>query len=234
MRRRVGSNRPLLASAAVLIGVLTAPMLVSAHIERPSYWPDPAADRSIHPATGGKVPTARSLASALNRSRPGQTRVVCKSNSLSLLKQSIAAARRHGYDIRPHDHRRLSDRRAARLAKVNRQLGHRCAFHDIQPAVTASGNNDRVVVMPGIYTEPESRAKPTDDPKCDKYETTSDRGDAGALSYEYQFHCPNDQNLIAVLGRRPAKKAPPDPPKWDRHGITDVGPCIRCNFQDPV
>jgi len=229
--RGLASKRLPIAVAAVLLAAVAVPLLATAHIERPSYWPNPAANRSIHPATGGKVPKARSLASALDRSRRGQTRVVCKSNSLSLLQHSIDAARRHGYDIRPHDHRRLSDRRAARLAKVNRQLGHRCAFHDIQPAVTASGNNDRVVVMPGIYTEPESRAKPTDDPKCDKYETTSDRGDAGALSYEYQFHCPNDQNLIAVLGRRPAKKAPPDPPKWDRHGIPDVGPCIRCNFQ---
>ena len=35
-----------------------------------------------------------------------------------------------------------------------------------------------------------------------KYETAGDHSDdAGALSYAYQFHCPNDQNLIAVLGR---------------------------------
>ncbi len=131
--RGLASKRLPIAVAAVLLAAVAVPLLATAHIERPSYWPNPAANRSIHPATGGKVPKARSLASALDRSRRGQTRVVCKSNSLSLLQHSIDAARRHGYDIRPHDHRRLSDRRAARLAKVNRQLGHRCAFHDIQP-----------------------------------------------------------------------------------------------------
>ena len=57
--------------------------------------------------------------------------------------------------------------------------------------------------MPGLYTEPTSRAAPTDDPACDEYRTNGDRpGEEGtALSYEYQFNCPNDQNLVAVLGR---------------------------------
>ena len=98
---------------------------------------------------------------------------------------------------------------------------------------TTRGNNDRVVVMPGIYTEPTARAQPTNDPACDKYEITNDEsGDPGALSYEYQFHCPNDQNLIAVMGRAPgngpsrrARRARPP-----RHPRTS-GPCIRCNLQ---
>ena len=50
------------------------------------------------------------------------------------------------------------------------------------------------------------------------------------LSYRYQWHCPNDQSLINVLGRRPAK-GPPPPPQEDRHGIPDLGPCVRCNLQ---
>ena len=33
-----------------------------------------------------------------------------------------------------------------------------------------------------------------------------------------------------VLGRRPATDPPP-PPQADRHGIPDLGPCIRCNLQ---
>ena len=49
-----------------------------AHVERPSYWPDPAPDTSISPPTGGKVPKVRTLRSALRERRPGETRVVCK------------------------------------------------------------------------------------------------------------------------------------------------------------
>jgi hypothetical protein len=97
--------------------------------------------------------------------------------------------------------------------------------------VTASRNNDRVVVMPGLYTEPHSRKQPTNDPKCAKYKIQNDRNETGAVSYKYQWHCPNDQNLIAIMGRRPGKKAPPQPPRLDRHGIPDVGPCVRCNLQ---
>ena len=59
------------------IAVLLALVLVSsasAHVERPSYWPDPAADTSITPATGGKVPKAalarvRAEAEALRATR---------------------------------------------------------------------------------------------------------------------------------------------------------------------
>ena len=234
MARDSGSSKKSGSRAALIAAVVAAlivPAIAFAHIERASYWPNPKPDRSVRPPAGGKVPKARSLASALDESRPGETRVVCKSNSLALLRHSIAGARRHGYDIRPHDHRSLSAKRATRLLAINRELARRCAFRDIQPAVTASRNNDRVVVMPGLYTEPESRAKPTNDPRCDKYEVQNDRNQTGAVSYKYQFHCPNDQNLIAVMGRRPGKKPPPQPPRWDRHGIPDLGPCVRCNFQ---
>jgi parallel beta helix pectate lyase-like protein len=225
---RQGSRAALIAA---IVGTLIVPAIAFAHIERASYWPNPKPDRSVHPPAGGKVPKVRSLTSALDESRPGETRVVCKSSSLALLRKSIARARRNGYDIRPHDHRSLSAKRAAGLLAMNRKLEQLCAYHNIQPAVTASGNQDRVVVMPGLYTEPESRRKPTDDPKCDRYEIQNDRNQSGAVSYKYQFHCPNDQNLIAVLGRKPGRKPPPQPPRMNRHGIPDAGPCIRCNFQ---
>jgi hypothetical protein len=217
--------------AIAVLAALIVPAIAFAHIERASYWPNPKPDLSVRPAAGGKVPKVRSLASALDKSKPGDTRVVCKSNSLALLKKSIRKARKHGYDIRPHDHRTLSAQKAKGLLAINRKLANLCSFHDIQPAVTASGNDDRVVVMPGLYTEPESRAKPTDDPKCNKYEILNDRGQEEANSYRYTFHCPNDQHLIAVMGRKPGKKNPPEPPRWDRHGIPDLGPCIRCNLQ---
>jgi hypothetical protein len=85
--------------------------------------------------------------------------------------------------------------------------------------------------MPGIYTEPTARKAKTFDPACDKYEINTEFGDPGALSYDYHLNCPNDQQLIAVLGRGPNTAPPPDPPLFERHGIPNAGPCIRCNFQ---
>jgi hypothetical protein len=221
----------VVGALALLAGLLVMVTGASGHIERASYWPNPAPDTSVSPPAGGAVPTARTLASALDPAPPGQTRVVCQGDSLQRVQNSIAQARLHGYDIRPHDHRQLSSSAGDQLLQINRQLFASCHFRQIQPAVTASGNNDRVVVMPGIYTEPTSRAKPTNDPNCDQYEIVNDKSQSGAVSYAYQFHCPNDQNLIAVLGRALGPGTDPQPPREDRHGIPNLGPCIRCNFQ---
>src|SRR3954452_14451758 len=147
--------RKAFSCTCLLALALSAPAL--AHVERASYWPDPAPDCSIKPCTGGAVPKVRSLASALNAKRPGSTRVVCRPDSLKLLNASIKRARKHGYDIRPTDHRAFGAKAAKRLKATNRRLFKRCRFHEIQPAVTASHNDDRVVVMPGLYTEPSSR-----------------------------------------------------------------------------
>ena len=68
--------------------------------------------------------------------------------------------------------------------------------------------------MPGVYTEPTSRSKPTNDPACDQYEITNDKSQAGAVSYAYQFHCPNDQNLIAVIGRAVGHGQPTRSRRW--------------------
>jgi hypothetical protein len=232
MKRGIASkNGARAAFVLVALAVLALPVIASGHIERASYWPDPAPDRSVKPAAGGKVPKIRTLASALNRKKAGKTRVVCKSKSFRRLKKSIAAARVNGFEIRPHDHRSLSAKRAKNLRKVNRKLKRRCNFKSIQAAVNKSRNNDRVVIMPGVYTERKSRAAKTNDPACDKYEVTNDKSQSGAVSYEYQVHCPNDQNLIAVIGRAEGNGKTPQPPRSDRHGIPNLGKCIRCNFQ---
>lgn len=229
-------RRFLLALAVAFSAIAFVPQLsgsASAHVERPSYWPDPTADCTVSPCAGGVVPTARSLASALDKSKPGRTRVVCAPNSLQLLNRSIARARANGYFIRPSDHRTLSAKAAARLLRINKALFKECTYRQIQPAVTASHNNDRVVVMPGLYLEPSSRAKKTFDPACAKYHTFSDGGDPGAMSHEAQIRCPNDANLIAIIGRGIGKgvKADPSPPLEDRHGVPNAGACVRCNFQ---
>ena len=91
----------------------------------------------------------RTLASALDASKPGDTRVVCQSDSLDRVTESIEKAKEDGYEIRPTDHRDFSDAEADALLDINTQLFALCDFDEIQPAVMASGNNDRVVVMPG-------------------------------------------------------------------------------------
>src|SRR3954453_3233087 len=219
----------LVSFAALLL--IAAPAL--AHVERPSYCPDPAPDCSIKPCAGGKVPKIRTLRSALDKKLPGRTRVVCQRGSLKLLKKSIAAAVKNGYYIPPSDHRHYNKAQGKRLLSINRKLFAMCKFREIQPAVNASHNNDRVVVMPGLYTEPTARAKPTHDPKCNSLKTDGDHpGEQnGAYTYKGEFTCPNDANLIAVMGRKPGPNPPPKPPKDDRHGIPDLGKCIRCNFQ---
>ena len=218
--------------AACVAGLaLALPAVASGHVERPGYFPDPDSDTSVSPPAGGGVPEPRTLASALDD--PG-TRVVCRPDSLTRARDSIANAQTTGYQIRPSDGTRfLSAAEAANLAAINESLYLRCGYDEIQPAVNDSGNNGRVVVMPGIYLEPTARAQPTHDPACDEYRTDGDRpgSEGDALSYAYQLNCPNDQNLIAVMGREIGPGTDPVPPRHDRNGIPNLGPCVRCNLQ---
>ncbi len=232
-RRGIGGLAAGVAIAVAIALIAVVPAL--AHIERPAYWPDPKPDCTVHPCAGGKVPAVRSLASALKKRKVGMTRVVCQSGSLKKALASISKAHNHGYRLRPTVHKhKLSAKAARQLAAINRALARRCRFHSIQKAVNSSHNGDRVVIMPGVYTEPASRRKPTHDPRCKKYLSDTDFGGGGSvgLSYRYQYHCPNDQNLVEVLGRALGPGAPP-PPQQNRNGIpkSDLGPCIRCNLQ---
>jgi Right handed beta helix region len=226
-RPRIG----LIVGAATAVAMLVAPAAAIAHVERSTFWPDPAPDGSVHPAAGGKVPEYRPLDSALKRKPPGDTRIVCQDNSLKLAKQAIRNGRK-GFKVRPsEDTRHLSKRKARMLKKLNKRFDKRCSFDAIQEAVTASGNNDRIVIMPGTYTERDSLAKPEDDPACADLLEDSDH-DTGAVSYRYQAQCPNDQNLIAIIGREAADVGTPVvTPSTNRRGIPNEGGCIRCNLQ---
>jgi hypothetical protein len=228
-----GIRAVVMGLAALAVAAVVAVTTASAHIERASYWPDPAPDTSIQPPAGGAVPEARDLFTALDEEPPGDTRVVCQGDaSMERLQASIDSARTSGWTVRPSEESRpLSEAEAQRLLSFNERLLERCSFQSIQAAVMASGNNDRVVIMPGVYTEPESRAQPTNDPRCEHLKTRNDEGSSEALSYAYQYECPNDQNLIAVMGRLPGSGQDPEEPLWDRHGIPNLGPCVRCNLQ---
>src|SRR5215217_5474838 len=227
----IARHRPAAIAIAATV-LLAIPALALAHVERASYWPDPAADTAVSPPAGGAVPAVRSLYTALDTKLPGDTHVVCQPDSLQRLDSGLAAAQTTGYKLRSSQPAiKVSTKDAQKLRSFNQKLFGACTFNSIQAAVTASGNNDRVVIMPGVYTEPASRAAPTHDPACQDYVETNDHGTTGALSYKYQFLCPNDQNLIAVMGRALTDVPPPQPPAVDRHGIPDAGPCIRCNVQ---
>ena len=251
MKGKASTGRRRLAIVAVALGSLIAlPTFALGHIERASYWPNPGADTSVRPAAGGAVPAIRSLGTALNKKKPGITRVVCqqvpskrlrkhgtrkqlsRNRSIKVLNKSIKRARSRGYTLRASQPPiRIKKKRARKLRKLNVRLLRRCRFGSIQDAVTASHNNDRVEIMPGLYTEPKSRARPTHDPACKDLVETNDHGTTGALSYRYQATCPNDQNLIAVIGRAVTNTPAPQPPSLDRHGIPDAGACIRCNLE---
>jgi hypothetical protein len=242
-------RRILVVSISTALAAVLIPTLAAAHIERASYWPNPAPDTSVKPAAGGSVPAIRKVFSALKKKAPGKTRVVCdqvpsnqlrkhgsakqlsKNKSMRALKKDIKKARK-GYQIRPSQPAlHLSKRRAKKLRKFNTKLLRKCRYSSIQDAVTASHNNDRVEIMPGLYTEPKSRRAPTNDSKCTGLKITNDKSQTGAVSYAYQVKCPNDQNLIAVIGRALTNIPVPQPPLLDRHNIPDAGKCIRCNLQ---
>jgi hypothetical protein len=220
-----------------LIAAMAAPGGAWAHLERPSYWPDPAPDSSVSPPAGGAVPTARTLASAVSDKGPGTVRVVCQGPrgrlSMGLAKRSIAEARTQGFKLRPSQPTiRYTRAQAKRLLRLNERLRAMCRYDSVQRAINVSQNNDRVVIMPGVYTEPESRRKPLNDPACNPRLLQRDASGDPTPSYAYQVTCPNDQNLIYVQGRA-VKGQPVVPPRENRQGIPEqeLGPCVRCNLQ---
>jgi len=228
--------RSLLAVLTLLVlGMF--PAVSMAHLERPSYWPDPAPDTSVKPAAGGKVPSIRSLTSASNGRTRGKVRVVCSGRkgkeSMRRVTNSIRNARKRGYKIRPSQPTiKLTKKQVRDYTRINKKLRKKCRYKSVQKAVNASGNNDRVVIMPGVYTEPESRRGRTNDPKCNPSMIQKDASGSPTPSYRYQVECPNDQNLIYVQGRALAGP-PPAAPRSNRQGIPgqELGRCVRCNLQ---
>ena len=127
---------------------------------------------------GGKVPRRAAWRPRWSKSARGDTYVVCKPNSL-----------RQGDPLDPERARERLEAAAegeARSGSPGRMRAgcsastggspKRCRFRHIQAAVNKAGNNDRVVVMPGLYLEEPSRRKPTNDPKCVQFEEESENG----------------------------------------------------------
>src|SRR6188768_3394631 len=117
-RRAAHRRRTVGIAIAIAAAAMLVPAFALAHIERASYWPDPASDTSVKPAAGGSVPAVRSVYTSLKQKEPGKTRVVCEtvpskqlrkhgspkelSNNASMeaLNKDLKAARNTGYKLR--------------------------------------------------------------------------------------------------------------------------------------
>jgi hypothetical protein len=156
---------------AVCLALLLAASEVWAHAERQIESP-------IRP---GPVP-------ALNR-RNARVLVVCKPSS----KPTKAEHRDIHTRLRTTTGDALAQAQAQETAwHRNSKLFRKCRFEHIQEAVEVAGNDTDILVLPGVYREEPSRAKPTS--------MTGDNPD-GSYSYEYHVANPNDANLIAILGK---------------------------------
>ena len=131
-RKRRFPTRAVSLGSTLAAVMLVLPAFALAHLERPSYWPDPRPDNSVSPPAGGKVPEARSLKSAASGAGPGDVLVVCKGNrgarSLALLRASVRKARKGGYRLRPSQRKvKLSKRQARRLRQRSTPRSRRSA-----------------------------------------------------------------------------------------------------------
>ena len=91
------------------------------------------------------------------------------------------------------DSLRRAARFTPRLQRINRELFGRCRFASIQVAVNhVERKGTRILVMPGVYTERRFAGEATG--RC------ADLDEDEPLTYREQFRCPNNQNLIAIMG----------------------------------
>ena len=198
----------------------------------PSRWPSPcrrrwrtssapptgptrAPDTSVTPPAGGQGPEGPQPATRRSRTKPagddarGVPGQLDRPRPQGDRQGADEAATRSGRPSARKSHQREPGPQAARLqqAAAARAASSARSRTRSPPRATTTASWS----CPGIYTEPKSRRAPTNDPKCaTSRRSTTGRTDngayqSGAVSYAYQVKCPNDQNLIAVMGRRPGR-----------------------------
>ena len=190
--------------------VLALPALAAAHLERPSYWPDPAPDTSVSPAgrRRGARRRARSRRRSAARARATSSSsaraTTARSRSPLLEVDRCRQATTKGFQLRP------SQPTTKLLARARRT----------QPArdQPRAGAAVRVRLGPGrrlrrrqqrprrdharpLHRAASRAARRRNDPTCDPSLLQEDASGDLTPSYEYQVTCPNDQNLIYVQGR---------------------------------
>ena len=139
-----------------------------------------------HPERGTQFPDTR-VGPVPKYRNTGPALVVCQPDSAKRIRKAF---------------KRLPETRKRRLAELKR-----CRYRSLQDAVDAARSGYRIRVMPGLYTEPKSRAVAFDDPRCaDMYEQTDNpaekrSNDPGRrATYEYHLKCKNSKNLVQILG----------------------------------
>lgn len=170
------------------------------------------------PSIDGKPPVVTGVPTYRSS---GPSVVVCKPQSKALLRKMFKSERR--------------------VLKSRLKTLKRCRFSDIQPAVNAAKSGFRVLIMPGVYEEMDSRRTPLgsfgDGSKCgNDYAVTEGFTNnapppAGPRSNDppvrpdrnHQVKCPNAKNLIEVIGD-PSVEADPAKPSLPK--------CVqKCNLQ---
>lgn len=100
------------------------------------------------------------------------------------------------------------------LKAANEALLAECVYDHIQDAVSDAASGTRILILPGVYEEEPSRARPSPDPSCAQY--LEEKNGGTVARYEYHLNCPNDQNLIAITGDGPDE---------------DIACDLKCNLQ---
>src|SRR4051794_15228772 len=62
------------------------------------------------------------------------------------------------------------------MRRKNLRLLQRCRNQSIQTAVNKAANGTRILLLPGVYHEYRSRAKPDDDPRCEHLKVETAEG----------------------------------------------------------
>src|SRR3954470_10400416 len=151
-RRATRRRGTLVIAIAITTIAVLAPAFALAHIERASYWPNPGPDTSVKQAAGGSVPAVRKVFSALNKKKPGTTRVVCeqvpskklrkhgsdkqlsKNKSMKALNKDLKVAKK-GYKIRASQPAiKLKKKKRTKLRNFNLKLLRQCKYTSIQAA----------------------------------------------------------------------------------------------------
>jgi hypothetical protein len=184
-QRSKGFGRPVVAAAILVASAaLLAPTAAFAHPERQTFFPGPAPS-----SQSGLTDPPVYRSTDVNG---GEALVICKPDSQQRIENGVQEPERT---------------RALGLLPA-------CQYQNIQDAVNAAGNWDRILILPGVYTEQSSlnrrqAARDGDDPNplCN---TAAQKGVlTDPLSYDEQYYCPFLHNLIAIMGDRPDSGAAP-------------------------
>jgi hypothetical protein len=117
--------------------------------------------------------------------------VVCKADSLPTKEERKALKRQLAQATT--DEEKAAARAGLDAWKRNQKLFKQCRYEHVQDAVDDAGDGACILVLPGVYLEEPSRARPT-----------SSRGDNPDGSYSFDWHLanPNDANLVGIIGKK--------------------------------